>query len=297
MSRLFIAVQYLLPHQAFSRLVAWFMARRLYKNLLIRFFIRRYGVDLSEAEYSEPEDYADFNTFFTRRLKTGARPLPEDRQLIVSPVDGAISQLGAIEQDQIFQAKGHQYSSQALLAGTAEQAARYDNGQFATIYLAPRDYHRIHMPLSGSLRSMRYVPGRLFSVNPVTAAAVPGLFARNERLVCEFDTELGSMAVILVGAMIVAGIETVWSGPVCPGPAAGKQYEKQYTSGAGSVKLERGDELGLFKTGSTVILLFESGQLAFDPHWQAEMSIRMGQPLARCLSQQNSQQDSPRQAS
>ena len=297
MSRLFIAVQYLLPHQAFSRLVAWFMARRLYKNLLIHFFIRRYGVDLSEAEYSEPEDYADFNAFFTRRLKTGARPLPEDRQLIVSPVDGAISQLGAIEQDQIFQAKGHQYSSQALLAGTAEQAARYDNGQFATIYLAPRDYHRIHMPLSGSLRSMRYVPGRLFSVNPVTAAAVPGLFARNERLVCEFDTELGSMAVILVGAMIVAGIETVWSGPVCPGPAAGKQYEKQYTSGAGSVKLERGDELGLFKTGSTVILLFESGQLAFDPHWQAEMSIRMGQPLARCLSQQNSQQHSPRQAS
>ncbi len=297
MSRLFIAVQYLLPHQAFSRLVAWFMARRLYKNLLIRFFIRRYGVDLSEAEYSEPEDYADFNAFFTRRLRTGARPLPEDRQLIVSPVDGAISQLGAIEQDQIFQAKGHQFSSQALLAGTAEQAARYDNGQFVTIYLAPRDYHRIHMPLSGSLRSMRYVPGRLFSVNPVTAAAVPGLFARNERLVCEFDTELGSMAVILVGAMIVAGIETVWSGPVCPGPAAGKQYEKQYTNGAGSVKLERGEELGLFKTGSTVILLFESGQLAFDLHWQAEMSIRMGQPLARRLSQQNSQQHSPRQAS
>jgi phosphatidylserine decarboxylase len=296
MSRLFIAVQYLLPHQAFSRLVAWLMARRLYKNLLIRFFIRRYGVDLSEAEYTEVEDYADFNAFFTRRLKTGARPLPDDRQVIVSPVDGAISQLGAIEQDQIFQAKGHQYSSQALLAATTEQAARYDHGQFATIYLAPRDYHRIHMPLSGTLRSMRYVPGRLFSVNPATAAAVPGLFARNERLVCEFDTELGSMAVILVGAMIVAGIETVWSGPVCPGPAAGKQFEKQYASGNDSVKLERGEELGLFKTGSTVILLFERGQLQFDSRWQAETLIRMGQPLAQRLADRHPQQLGPEQA-
>jgi phosphatidylserine decarboxylase len=295
MSRLFIAVQYLLPHQAFSRLVAWFMGRRLYKNLLIRFFIRRYGVDLSEAEYSQPEDYADFNAFFTRRLKIGARPLAEDKQRIISPVDGAISQLGRIVQDQIFQAKGHHYSSHALLAGSAEQAARYDNGQFATIYLAPRDYHRIHMPLSGSLRRMRYVPGRLFSVNPITAASVPGLFARNERLVCEFDTELGSMAVILVGAMIVAGIETVWSGPVCPGPRAGKLFEKDYGSGEASVHLQRGEELGLFKTGSTVILLFESQRLQFESHWQAESMIRMGQSLASRLAEQTPNKHGPDQ--
>lgn len=279
MSRLFIAVQYLLPHQAFSRLVGWLMQRRLYKNLLIRFFIKRYGVDLSEAEFDRPEDYSDFNAFFTRRLKSGARPLSQSNQGIISPVDGVISQVGPINKDQIFQAKGHHYTSQALLACEEALAAPYNNGSFATIYLAPRDYHRIHMPLDGSLKRMRYVPGRLFSVNPVTTAAVPGLFARNERLVCEFDTPAGPMALVMVGAMIVAGIETVWSGQVCPGPSAGRPFEKDYTDEA--ITLHKGDELGLFRVGSTVILLFGPDAVEMDSAWQAQSSIRMGQELAR----------------
>lgn len=280
MSRLFIAVQYLIPHQAFSRLVGWLMQRRLYKNLLIRFFVWRYGVDLSEAEFDRPEDYSDFNAFFTRRLKTGARPLADDRYTIISPVDGVISQLGTIEKDQIFQAKGHHFSSHALLACEPSRARAYTDGNFATIYLAPRDYHRIHMPTDGRLLRMRYIPGRLFSVNPATTAAVPSLFARNERLVCEFDTGVGPMAVVLVGAMIVAGIETVWTGPVCPGPEAGKLFAKDYANKGQQLCLQRGDELGLFRVGSTVILLFGAGAVELDACWQAQSSIRMGQGLA-----------------
>ncbi len=279
MSRLFILIQYLLPHHLFSRLVGWFMGRRLWKNWLITVFANRYGVDFSEAERQRPDDYDSFNDFFTRRLKPGKRPLPEDYSIVVQPADGAISQLGAIREQQIFQAKGHSYSAQALLAGTPEEADQFRDGTFATIYLSPKDYHRVHMPVTGTLRSMTYVPGSLFSVNPTTTAAIPGLFARNERVVCLFDTALGPMAVVLVGAMIVASIETSWAGQICPGRSK-QGVERVDYKGDDAITLQTGDELGLFKTGSTVIVLFAEDALELDEQLESGSQVRMGEPLA-----------------
>lgn len=279
MNSLFIFVQYLLPHHLFTRLVGWSMGRRVYRRALIRFFIRRYRVDMSEAARPDVEDYESFNDFFTRHLCSGARPLPSDPFAVACPVDGTISELGRIEQDRLLQAKGHNYSLDALLAGDSDAASRFANGSFATIYLAPRDYHRVHMPLSGTLQSTTYIPGRLFSVNPVTAAAVPNLFARNERLVCQFDTVAGPMAVILVGAMIVAGIETSWSGTVCPG-APQRVNTIRYSDDIDTIELQRGDELGLFKVGSTVIVLFSEQGATLESGLIAGTKVKMGQLLA-----------------
>lgn len=283
MSHVFILVQRLLPHHLFSRLVGWFMGRRLWKNWLITIFARRYGVDFSEAERETPDEYASFNDFFTRRLKPGARSLPEDASVIINPADGAISQLGMISGhngQQIFQAKGHDYSCQSLLASDEAEANKYRNGFFATVYLSPKDYHRVHMPFTGKLLSMTYVPGSLFSVNPTTAAAIPGLFARNERVVCQFETQIGPMAVVLVGAMIVASIETSWAGQICPGRANPSIERIDYTQDR-QIELQTGDELGLFKTGSTVIVLFSENALQAEQSLSAGSKVRMGQALAK----------------
>ncbi len=210
--RLFILAQHLLPHHLLSRLIGGFAECRVpwFKNLLTRWFVRHYDVDMRQAQVEDPTAYENFNAFFTRALKPGARPLPAAADVVVSPSDGAISQLGRIEHGRIFQAKGHSYSLLELLGGDGLRAAPFMGGHFATIYLSPKDYHRVHMPLTGTLKEMVYVPGRIFSVNQLTAENVPELFARNERVVCIFDTAVGQ-AVILVGAMIVASIETVWA--------------------------------------------------------------------------------------
>lgn len=280
MSRLFILLQYLTPHHALSRAMGWLVRRRLLTRWLIRVFVRRYQVDLTEAAQERIEDYASFNDFFTRRLKADARPVATGPGVVVCPADGNISQYGAILESQLLQAKGKLYSLGDLLGGDEALARRFHNGSFATVYLAPRDYHRVHMPLTGTLERTIYVPGRLFSVNPVTTEAVPELFARNERLVCLFDSEAGPLAVILVGAMIVASIEVVWDGQVCPRPGPRRPVVTDFGDGSEPVRLETGAELGLFKLGSTVIVLFGAEAIALDKSLTAGDKVRMGQRLA-----------------
>lgn len=253
---------------------------RWLKALLIRRFIKTYDVNMNEAA-AEAESYPCFNAFFTRALKTDARPVADDEKFILSPADGAISQLGRIESGRIFQAKGQDYSVDELLAGNAELAEKYRDGMFITVYLSPRDYHRVHMPISGTLKYTTYVPGDLFSVNQTTVSQVPRLFARNERLVCVFDTDLKEFAGVMVGAMIVAGIETVWAGPVTP---HGKDIQtSHYSNTQNPPTLDAGAEMGRFLLGSTVILLFAAGQIEWLPELQAGSSVRMGQALARRL--------------
>lgn len=280
MTRLFLLFQYLLPHHLLSRLAGRFAECRnvAFKNLFIRWFIGRYRVDMTEALAAEPAQYENFNAFFTRALKPGLRPLPADPRAVVSPADGAISAIGRIEEDTIFQAKGKSFSLQALLGGDATQATRFRNGSFATVYLSPRDYHRVHMPLGGTLEELRYVPGTLFSVNQVTAEHIDALFARNERAVCYFETDCGPMAVILVGAMIVAGIETVFAGQVSP--AAQRQISSSdYRKTSPRIVLQRGDELGRFKLGSTAIVLFGPDMQDWSEGLQSGTALRMGQTI------------------
>ena len=277
--RLKVLPQYLLPQQALTglagRVAAWQGGAA--STALIRRFVRRYGVDMAEAAEPRIEAYASFNDFFTRALRPGARPLaPAD---LVSPVDGAISQLGRIERGQIFQAKGHAYSAAALVGGDAALAAPFADGHFATLYLSPRDYHRIHMPCAGTLRRMLHVPGALFSVNPTTARGVPGLFARNERVVCLFDDGQGRpFVLVLVGATIVGSMATVWHGLVNP-PRPGVVRDWRYDGAP--VALAQGAEMGRFLLGSTVVLLFPAGPLAFNPAWAPGGAIRMGQAMGR----------------
>lgn len=250
LAKLFSLIQYPIPHHLLSRLVGGLADCRLpwLKDALIKAFIRRFRVDMGEAVEPDPTAYASFNDFFTRALKEGARPIGEG---IVSPADGTLSQFGPIQAGQLLQAKGHRFSAEALLGGDTAAAERYLGGGFATVYLSPRDYHRVHMPVAGTLTEMVYVPGRLFSVNAATTRHVPHLFARNERLVCHFDTEHGPMAVVLVGAMIVAAIETVWAGQVTP--LAGEVQRVRFDT---PVRLEKGEEMGRFKLGSTVVMAF-----------------------------------------
>ncbi len=260
-----VKLQYVLPKHALSRLVGKLAAARLgvVTQAFIRLFIKQYQVDMSEAKHESPTAYATFNEFFTRELKAGARPLCDDPQKLIYPVDGTISQLGKIEADTIFQAKGHDYSLTTLLGGNSEHAAPFQNGKFSTIYLSPKDYHRIHMPIDGTLTHMTYVPGELFSVNPLTTANVPGLFARNERVVCLFDTPKGKLAMVLVGATIVASIETIWAGTVTP-PAGKKVQTWTYpATGLNAVHLKKGEEMGLFKLGSTIVACFEPDMVEF----------------------------------
>ncbi len=269
--------QYLIPKQALTAL-AGSLARAEAggaTRAFIRWFANRYQVNMAEADNPDLASYPTFNAFFTRPLKPGARPLAQAKW--VCPVDGAISQFGAIAKDQIYQAKGHSYSTTALVGGDASLAAQFDNGHFATLYLSPKDYHRIHMPCDGVLRRMIYVPGDLFSVNPTTARGVPGLFARNERVVCVFDSAHGPFVLTLVGATIVGSMATVWHGVVNP-PRPGKLWERTYDDGG--VALSQGEEMGRFMLGSTVVMLFPKGPMPFNPAWQPARPIRMGEMMA-----------------
>ena len=269
--------QYILPKKALT-ILAGKLAGAQWGGLttaFIRWFVGRYNVDMAQAANPDIGSYASFNAFFTRALKPGIRPLAAAG--LVCPVDGAISQLGPIQGDQIFQAKGHHYSTTALLGGDAELARQFDNGSFATIYLSPRDYHRIHMPCKGRLRSMVHVPGDLFSVNPATARGVPGLFARNERVVCVFDSPQGPFAMVLVGATIVGSMATVWHGQVNP-PRTGELRRWDYAERA--ITLRQGEEMGRFLLGSTVVLLFPQGPLRFNDAWRPAHPVRLGQSMA-----------------
>jgi len=268
---------YALPHHAISRVV--FKLTRVessYVPRAITKFSQVFGVDLSQAINPNPSSYKTFNEFFTRPIKPELRPIASTS--LVSPVDGCISQVGPIEQGEIFQAKGHCYTAQALLGGDAEQAKKFENGQFTTIYLSPKDYHRIHMPCAGTLKQQTHIPGRLFSVAPHTARTVPNLFARNERVVALFDTEYGEMAMVLVGAINVAAIETVWDGLITP-PKGKKLSSKAYTDQ--QVSLDKGEEMGRFNMGSTVILLFTQDAPKFSTDMVAELPLIMGQAISR----------------
>lgn len=265
--------QYLLPQHALSRFVGKLAASTTpwIKDSFIQRFAARYSIDMSEAAEPNLASYESFNAFFTRALKAGARPIEGDERTIVCPADGAISQIGKIDQDRIFQAKGHHYRLADLLASEAD-ADIYMGGQFATVYLSPRDYHRVHMPLAGTLTRSIYVPGDLFSVNTRTAETVPNLFARNERLVCHFDTAHGPMVVILVGAMIVASMETVWGGLE---PIGSKIRRKEHNG----VHLARGAEMGRFLLGSTAIILFPADTMAWETRYTAATATRVGQAM------------------
>ena len=277
--RLFVWSQYLLPKVALTTLAGKAASLRggALTTRFIRWFIGRYRVDMAEAAQPDPAVYETFNAFFTRALKPGVRPLADADW--VCPVDGAISACGPIAGDQVFQAKGHHYSTRALVGGDASLAAAFQDGHFATIYLSPRDYHRIHMPCAGRLRRMIYVPGELFSVNPATARGVPGLFARNERVVCVFDTDHGPLVMVLVGATIVGSMATVWHGVVNP-PRPGKVREWRYDDR--EVHLQRGDEMGRFLLGSTVVLLWPKSALRFNSKWAPAVAVRLGEEMANC---------------
>jgi phosphatidylserine decarboxylase len=275
--RLKVLPQYLLPKKALTAYAGWRATREWGPRTtkLIAGFVEKYGVDMSEAADPDIARYKSFNDFFTRALKPGARPLA--RADLVCPVDGAISQFGAIEQDQIFQAKGHVYSTTALVGGDAALAKQFDDGHFATLYLSPKDYHRIHMPCDGRLLRMIHVPGDLFSVNPLTARGVPGLFARNERVVCVFDSAHGPFVLTLVGATIVGSMATVWHGVVNP-PRVADVREWRYDDQA--ITLKQGDEMGRFLLGSTVVMLFPQAALRFNPLWVPAKPIRLGEAMA-----------------
>ena len=270
-------MQHVLPKRALTSLAGWAASARggALTTAFIRWFIGRYGVNMAEAQQPDPAAYQSFNDFFTRPLKQGARSLATSTW--VSPVDGAISQLGPIRKDQVFQAKGHSYSTTALVGGDAALAKQFEDGHFATLYLSPKDYHRIHMPCDGRLLRMIHVPGELFSVNPATARGVPGLFARNERVVCLFETPHGPMVLTLVGATIVGSMATTWHGVVNP-PRPGQIRDWRYDDQA--ISFRQGDEMGRFLLGSTVVMLFPKGPLAFEKDWLPERAIRMGESMA-----------------
>ena len=277
--RLFVGLQHLLPQHLLSRAMRRFarVRARPVKDLTIRSFLRLYPINLAEALHPDPGQYESFNAFFTRALKPGARPVDAAPDAVVSPVDGAVSQAGTIERDMLLQAKGIRYSVSDLLGGDPVAAERFAGGSFATIYLAPFDYHRIHMPQAGTLSRARFVPGDLFSVNAVTAAQVPGLFARNERVVCLFETASGPLAVVLVGALFVGGMGLSWLGDVEPAPGRRVHY---LDAGQPPVALEKGAELGRFNMGSTVILLWPPGAVRLDPRLAPGAGVRMGERIA-----------------
>lgn len=274
--QIFIQAQKVVPQQQLSRVVGKVAASEnlIVKNIAIQAFKAQYGIDLSIAEQTDALKYKSFNEFFTRALKDGVREIDTNPNSIVSPADGAISQLGKIENGDVFQAKGQSFSVEKLI-GDPQLAEPFKNGQFATVYLSPRDYHRVHTPFAGTLTETLYIPGELFSVNQTTAENIPGLFARNERMVCLFDTELGRMAVVLVGAMIVAGIETVATGKVKP---TGRLELNHH-----DLKLAKGDELGRFYLGSTAVVLFEQNKMDWDAQFKANSVVVMGEALGHTL--------------
>lgn len=277
-----VNLQYITPKHLLSRLIGKLAAAEMgsVTTFFIKAFIKQYNVDMSEALYSEPEHYRSFNAFFTRPLKPEARTINDDDSVLIHAVDGTVSQFGDINSDSIFQAKGHDFSLTTLLGGKPDIAAPFKNGKFATIYLAPRDYHRIHMPVEGTLTDMLYIPGELFSVNPLTAQNIPGLFARNERVVALFDTPVGKMAMVLVGATIVASIETVWAGTVTPPAGNNVQHWSYEQDSEASVKLAKGDELGRFKLGSTIVVCFEKDTIDFEDLFSGQVT-RLGEVMAK----------------
>ena len=284
MKTFFIIFQHFVPQHLLSRLIGKLAETKIswLKNLMIEQFIKHYQVNMKEAKNSESSQFENFNAFFTRELKQGARAICAEPYEIACPADGAISQLGLISNGQIFQAKGEHYSAEKLLADS-KLAENYNNGSFATIYLSPKDYHRVHMPLSAKLSATTYVPGELFSVNQTTAENVPNLFARNERLVCHFETDYGPMAMILVGAMIVAGIETVWSGQVAP--PTGLPQTLSFSELPAEITLQRGQEMGRFKLGSTVIVLFSKNTVQWHDDLKPGSPTVMGQSIATAIIQ------------
>jgi phosphatidylserine decarboxylase len=279
--RLFALLLYILPHHLLSELMYWLTRLEWMplKNLLIKLAINLYKIDMGLAAEPDPAAYPCFNAFFTRALRPEARPLAAETDAVLSPVDGAVSQAGRIEDGRIFQAKGQDYSLEELVGGDQELAQAFEDGQFATIYLSPRDYHRIHMPLGGSLQQMVHVPGRLFSVSPSTTRAVPRLFSRNERVINLFQTEAGPMAVIMVGAIFVASMDTVWAGTVAPVHRCIQCWDYA-NKGLPPVELAKGAEMGRFNMGSTIVLLFGKDAVEWSnqlqPGWKLEMGQRIG---------------------
>jgi len=285
LDRLLAAPQYLLPHHLLSRLMLRLTRspKTWWKDTLIHWFKGHFGVDMSEVQESDPHAYGSFNAFFTRALRPDARPLPKAQDAIISPVDGTVSQVGRIQGEQILQAKGHDFTLSELLGGDTARARPFHAGHFATLYLSPRDYHRIHMPFTGQLRDTTYIPGRLFSVAPYTVRSVSGLFARNERLSVRFITDAGPMAMILVGALFVGCIETVWAGVVTPPHRHWTRVQRFDTPDSDRIDLQRGEEMGRFNMGSTVILLFGPNAVAWHDELRPGAHLRMGQIIGRAL--------------
>lgn len=279
-NQFFIALQYLLPQFLLTRFAGWMATRRWtwLKNWLISDFIRRYQVDLSIAASDNLDDYPCFNDFFIRALKSSARPINPDPDVLVSPVDGSLSQIGRLDKNTLLQAKGSYYTLETLLGQSAGVSQSFENGFFATFYLAPKDYHRVHLPLEGKLVQTTYVPGKLFSVNPLAAEKIPQLFARNERLVCLFETAAGSMAVIFIGAMLVGKIQTVWGLIERSGQVLTRRY-----SDAENIHLPKGAEIGRFLMGSSVIVLFAKNRIQWLPGLQTQAEVKMGQALGALL--------------
>lgn len=280
--RVKIATHYLIPQLQLTRLAGWLAERQwgVVTHLFIKLFAKKYQVNLAEAAKTEAADYLSFNEFFIRPLKENARPINQDPNVLCLPADGKVSEAGSIEQNRLLQAKGHSFTLETLLANDLDLAAKFQDGQFITTYLSPRDYHRVHMPCDGTLRKMIYVPGDLFSVNPFLAEHVPNLFARNERVICEFETEFGPMVQILVGATITASMSTVWAGIINP-PRSKEVISYEYlTEGATAVSLKKGAEMGAFRLGSTVINLFPKNSVVLEPHLKAGEPTQMGEKLA-----------------
>ncbi|MFT7558187.1 MAG: phosphatidylserine decarboxylase [Flavobacteriales bacterium] len=278
---LFISFQYIVPQHLLTRFVGKLASSQSVslKNFLIKNFIAKFNVDMSEAAQEDYKEFSCFNDFFIRELKSGARAIESNPKILACPADGAVSQAQAIESGRIYQAKNHSYTTEELLGGQIEEASAFENGHFTTIYLSPKDYHRVHMPIDGTLKSVTYVPGQLFSVNPTTTENVPRLFSRNERAVFLFDTELGPMALIMVGAMIVASVETEWAGLIAP--CSGKQINTSVEHAG--LDFKKGEELGRFKLGSTVVMCFTENSLQWQKQFSPGQSVQMGEGIADLL--------------
>jgi len=272
---------YLLPHHALSRIMHAITRSEIHwwKTSFTRWFVKQFKVDMSLALEPNLDNYPNFNAFFTRALHTDARPVVTDENMLACPVDGAVSQLGTIKNGRIFQAKGRDYTLLELLGNDTKKAQLFEDGPFATLYLSPRDYHRIHLPIAGKLTTMTHVPGRLFSVSPSTVRAVPRLFARNERVIAYFDTDIGPLAMVMVGAIFVASIETVWAGEITP-PAGRQIRHWEYDSGTPAHQFQKGDEIARFNMGSTVILLMGKDAIRWLDNIQATDAVQMGQAIA-----------------